>query len=62
MSTEVTDPVGVGATLTIKKWGPLQNIKPLTLRFDVPFFISHAPAVSQQHLKFRWVVGISRTF
>ncbi|MES2619677.1 MAG: hypothetical protein V4615_02415, partial [Bacteroidota bacterium] len=53
---------GVGAALTIKKWGPLQNIKPLTLRFDVPFFISHAPAVSQKHFAFRWVVGISRAF
>lgn len=53
---------GAGAALTIKKWGPLQNIKPLTLRFDVPFFISHVPYVDQKHLKFRWVVGISRAF
>ncbi len=53
---------GAGVALTVKKWGPLQGIKPLTFRFDVPFFISHAPYVNQNHLAFRWVVGISRTF
>ncbi len=53
---------GAGVALTIKKWGPLQNIRPLTFRFDVPFFISHSPYVSQKHFAFRWVVGISRTF
>lgn len=53
---------GAGLALTIKKWGVLQGIKPLTLRFDVPFFISHTPYVSQQHFAFRWVVGISRAF
>lgn len=53
---------GIGAALTIKKWGVLQNIKPLTLRFDVPFFVSHAPYANQKHLDFRWVVAIGRTF
>lgn len=53
---------GAGIALTIKKWGPLQNIKPLTFRFDVPFFISHAPAASPRHFDFRWVVGINRAF
>ncbi len=53
---------GAGVALTIKKWGPLQNVKPLTFRFDVPFFISNAPYVNQKHFTFRWVVGISRAF
>lgn len=53
---------GTGLALTIKKWGVLQGIKPLTLRFDIPFFVSHAPYVSQKHFAFRWVVGISRAF
>ncbi|MFN8298046.1 MAG: M1 family metallopeptidase [Chitinophagales bacterium] len=53
---------GAGLAFTIKKWGLLQNIKPLTFRFDVPFFVSHAPYVNQKHFAFRWVVGISRTF
>jgi aminopeptidase N len=53
---------GVGVALTIKKWWVLQNIKPLTFRFDVPFFISHAPFVNQKHFDFRWVIAINRTF
>lgn len=53
---------GVGAAFTIKKWGPLQGIKPLTFRFDVPFFVSNTPDASPEHFKFRWVVGIGRTF
>ena len=53
---------GAGVALTIKKWGPLQGIKPLTFRFDIPFFISHSPYVNQKHVAFRWVVGISRAF
>ncbi len=53
---------GAGLAFTIKKWGPLQGIKPLTFRFDVPFFLSNTPYVSPEHFKFRWVVGIGRTF
>ncbi|MCW3125769.1 MAG: hypothetical protein JWO03_1427 [Bacteroidetes bacterium] len=53
---------GAGLALTIKKWGFLQDIKPLTLRFDVPFVISHTPSVDPQYVKFRWVVGVSRAF
>jgi aminopeptidase N len=53
---------GAGLAFTIKKWGPLQNIKPLTFRFDVPFFLNSSPYVSPDNFKFRWVVGIGRTF
>jgi hypothetical protein len=53
---------GAGIAFTIKKWGVLQNAKPLTFRFDVPFFLSHTPHVSPRHFDFRWVVGINRAF
>ena len=53
---------GAGLALTIKKWGFLQDIKPLTFRFDVPFVISHTPSVDPQYVKFRWVLGVSRAF
>lgn len=53
---------GAGVAFTVKKWGPLQGIKPLTFRFDVPFFLSNTPYVDPDHFKFRWVVGIGRTF
>ena len=52
---------GVGATFTIKKFGPLSGIKPLVIRFDMPFYVSHSPA-SENNLKFRWVLGINRAF
>jgi aminopeptidase N len=53
---------GAGVALTIKKWGFLQDIKPLTFRFDVPFLLSATPAGDNRYVKFRWVVGISRAF
>ena len=53
---------GAGLAFTVKKWGSLQVIKPLTFRFDVPFFLSNTPYVDQAPFKFRWVVGIGRTF
>ncbi len=52
---------GVGAALTIKKWGVLQGVKPLTIRFDVPFFLSSAPA-GEKNVQWRFVVGVSRSF
>jgi hypothetical protein len=53
---------GAGVALTFKRFGPLQNIKPLTIRFDVPFFVNRPPAVSNKYVDFRWMLGISRAF
>ena len=53
---------GVGAALTIKKWGPLQTVHLLTIRFDMPLFLNRIPAVESDYIKFRWVVGVSRAF
>lgn len=52
---------GVGTALTIKRWWNLSNIKPLTIRFDMPFIINPAPA-SSNNLEFRYVVGFGRCF
>jgi aminopeptidase N len=53
---------GAGAALTIKRWGKLEEVKPLTLRFDAPLFLNNTPFVDGQYLRFRWVVGVSRAF
>lgn len=53
---------GVGTTFSIVKWGPLVNVAPLTIRFDMPFFISRLPFEEKDHLQFRWMVGVSRAF
>lgn len=53
---------GMGAALTIKKWGPLVDIKPLTIRFDMPLVLSSLPANEEDHFGFRYVVAIGRSF
>ncbi len=52
---------GVGASFTIKRWFKLYNIKPLTIRFDVPFLLTSAPA-GEDNIAFRWVLGFNRAF
>ena len=60
--SELMYDAGVGTTLSIVKWGPLVNINPLTIRFDMPLFISRLPYAEKDHLQFRWMVGVSRAF
>jgi aminopeptidase N len=60
---ELRADAGIGATATIKKFGPLETVKPFTIRFDMPFLLSRTPAVDADYINFsRWVVGIGRTF
>jgi len=59
---ELRADAGIGTALTIKKWGPLNMEKPLTLRFDVPFLLTRTPNVSPDYLQFRWLVGVERAF
>ncbi|MCF8275976.1 MAG: M1 family metallopeptidase [Flavobacteriales bacterium] len=53
---------GLGAALTIKKWGLLNKVKPLTIRFDMPLFLNRSPALDPEPWAFRWMLGISRAF
>jgi hypothetical protein len=53
---------GAGAAITIRKFGPLDDIKPLTLRFDMPLLLSNLPANETDHFAFRYVVGVGRSF
>lgn len=52
---------GIGTTFSIVKWWKLYNIKPLTIRFDVPFFVSTVP-FAEEYLQFRWMLGINKAF
>ncbi|MEZ4915931.1 MAG: M1 family metallopeptidase [Chitinophagales bacterium] len=52
---------GAGISFTIKRWLNLYDVKPFTIRFDVPFYISHAPP-GENNVKFRWQIGINRAF
>lgn len=53
---------GAGAALTIKRFGPLTDIKPLTVRFDMPLLLSALPASETEHFAFRYILAVGRTF
>lgn len=53
---------GLGAALTIKKWGPFEKAKPLTLRFDMPLFLNRPPYGDPQYFGARWLIGVNRAF
>lgn len=53
---------GVGTTLTIKKFGVLQMVDPLTIRFDMPLFLNKIPATDAGYFQYRFVIGVSRAF
>jgi hypothetical protein len=53
---------GLGVALTVKRWGNLYQAKPLTVRFDMPFWLSEKPEFDNSNFKFRWVLGVSRAF
>lgn len=53
---------GIGATLTIKKFGPLQTVEPWTIRCDLPLLLNQTPALESDFFAFRWLIGISRAF
>lgn len=53
---------GIGFALTIKKFGVLQTVDPLTLRFDMPLFLNKIPATDKDFVQMRFVFGISRAF
>ncbi len=53
---------GLGTAFTIKKFGVLQQVKPLTIRIDFPLFLNSTPAVDPDYFKMRWIVGINRSF
>ncbi|MCR6638855.1 MAG: M1 family peptidase [Sporocytophaga sp.] len=50
---------GIGSAVTFK-FGPY-DMKPVTLRFDMPIFVNTPPAVSD-YFKLRYVIGINRAF
>jgi hypothetical protein len=60
--SDLRSDAGIGLALTIKKFGPLQTVKPFTIRIDFPFALNRPPAAEPEYVKYRWVVGIGRTF
>lgn len=53
---------GIGMALTVKKLKWFDKMQPLTVRFDVPFFINRPPFANPDYVAFRYVIGINRSF
>ncbi len=53
---------GLGTALTIKRFWKLEKVKPLVIRFDMPFVINRIPSNESNFVDFRWVVGVNRAF
>lgn len=53
---------GIGFAFTIKKWGAFDKAQPLTIRFDMPLLLNRPPHANPEYAKFRYVIGINRTF
>jgi aminopeptidase N len=51
---------GIGFTYTLRNFGPLETVKPLVIRFDMPLFLNRAPATDEDFLQMRWIIGINR--
>jgi hypothetical protein len=60
--SDVMADAGVGISLSVLRWWKLYNIKPLVIRFDMPFFLSRLPFAEADHFQFRWMLGINRAF
>jgi len=60
--SDVRIDAGVGVALTIKKFGVLQTVNPLTIRFDMPLFLNKIPATDKSYIQYRFVVAVSRAF
>jgi aminopeptidase N len=61
----LTDPradAGAGFCFTIKRWWRFSDVKPLTIRFDMPLLLSRLPAAEEDYFGFRYLVAVGRTF
>jgi hypothetical protein len=53
---------GIGAALTVRHWGYLNDIKPLTIRFDMPFVLNRVPFAENNYVLPRWIIAVNRAF
>ena len=53
---------GAGIVFNIKRWGKNSTIKPFSIRFDMPFWVSNGVMIRQNNFANRWVFGLYRSF
>jgi aminopeptidase N len=59
---ELRADAGFGLAYSFDSWGPLETVKPITIRFDMPLFLNKPPATNEDFLQFRWILGVNRAF
>ncbi len=62
VSTDLMACGGGGFAFTIKKWGQMDKAKPLTIRMDFPLLLNSSPFEDGQYFRYRWQVGLNRSF
>ena len=58
--SDIRADAGIGFTYTFRNFGPLETVKPLIIRFDMPLFLNRAPATDDDFIMMRWLIGINR--
>lgn len=52
---------GIGGNIEIKRFGKFNDLKPLTIRVDLPLFLNR-PGPDDDYFAFRFLLGISKAF
>ena len=59
--SDVRADAGIGFTYSIRRFRPLETVKPFTLRFDMPLFLNRPPSGNEDFFQFRWIIGLNKT-
>ena len=62
MWSDVHVDAGLGLAATIKRFGPIVQARPLTIRVDFPVFLNRPPFGNPEYGAIRYVVGVERSF
>ena len=58
--SDIRADAGIGFTYTLRNFGPLEAVKPLVIRFDMPLFLNRPPASDEDFFQMRWLIGINK--
>ena len=58
--SDIRADAGIGFTYTLRNFGPLEAVKPLVIRFDMPLFLNRPPASDEDFYQMRWLIGINK--
>jgi len=58
--SDIRADAGIGFTYTLRNFGPLEAVKPLVIRLDMPLFLNRPPASDEDFYQMRWLIGINK--